>query len=56
MNTSFNVHGEPIVATAEDAYRCFVTTEIEWLLIDERLLDKREQPDYLGDSAVTVAD
>lgn len=44
VNTSFNVRGEPIVATAEDAYRCFMATEIDWLLIEDCLLSKELQP------------
>ncbi len=44
VNTSFNVRGEPIVCDAEDAYRCFMATEMDWLLIDDCLLSKAEQP------------
>src|SRR5258706_5717888 len=44
VNTSFNVRGEPIVCTPEDAYRCFMRTEIDWLVIGDFLFDKREQP------------
>ena len=56
VNTSFNVRGEPIVATAEDAYRCFMTTDMDWLLIDDCLLDKAEQPPWDGGEAPTVDD
>lgn len=56
VNTSFNVRGEPIVATAEDAYRCFMTTQMDWLLIDDCLFNKQEQPDWTGPSAPLVAD
>ncbi len=48
VNTSFNVRGEPIVATAEDAYRCFVTTDIDWLLLGDCLLERSQQPPWTG--------
>ena len=44
VNTSFNVRGEPIVCTPADAYRCFMRTEIDYLVIENFLFDKREQP------------
>jgi carbamoyltransferase len=44
VNTSFNVRGEPIVCTPEDAYRCFMRTEMDFLVVGDYLLDKREQP------------
>ena len=44
------------VATAEDAYRCFMTTQMDWLLIDDCLFNKQEQPDWTGPSAPLVAD
>jgi carbamoyltransferase len=44
VNTSFNVRGEPIVCTPEDAYRCFMRTEMDYLVIEDFILDKREQP------------
>lgn len=44
VNTSFNVRGEPIVCTPEDAYRCFRRTHIDYLAIGSFLLDKKEQP------------
>jgi carbamoyltransferase len=56
VNTSFNVRGEPIVATAEEAYRCFMTTQMDWLLIDDCLFNKQEQPDWTGPGAQLVAD
>ena len=43
INTSFNVRGEPIVCTPEDAYRCFMRTHIDYLLMGNYLLDKIEQ-------------
>jgi carbamoyltransferase len=44
VNTSFNVRGEPIVCTAEDAYRCFMRTHIDYLVMGPFLLDKMKQP------------
>jgi len=44
INTSFNVRGEPIVCSPEDAYKCFMRTEMDYLLLGPFLLDKREQP------------
>lgn len=44
VNTSFNVRGEPIVCTPEDAYRCFMRTEMDYLVLDRFLLAKPEQP------------
>lgn len=44
VNTSFNVRGEPIVCTPEDAYRCFMRTEMDYLVIENCLLTKEEQP------------
>ncbi|MFC1665572.1 carbamoyltransferase [Pseudomonadota bacterium] len=44
VNTSFNVRGEPIVCTPEDAYRCFMRTEMDYLVVDNFLLDKSQQP------------
>ncbi|MDF1587601.1 MAG: carbamoyltransferase [Gammaproteobacteria bacterium] len=46
VNTSFNVRGEPIVRTAEDAYRCFMRTEMDYLVIENYLLAKTEQPEW----------
>ncbi|GAB1233424.1 carbamoyltransferase [Ferrigenium sp. UT4] len=44
VNTSFNVRGEPIVRTAEDAYRCFMRTEMDYLVLENYLLCKTQQP------------
>ncbi|HXJ60200.1 MAG TPA: carbamoyltransferase [Verrucomicrobiae bacterium] len=44
VNTSFNVRGEPIVCTPEDAYRCFVNTEMDFLVLGDFLLDRLAQP------------
>ncbi len=46
VNTSFNVRGEPIVCTPEDAYRCFMRTHIDYLVLGPFVLDKREQPEW----------
>ena len=46
INTSFNVRGEPIVRTVEDAYRCFMRTHMDVLVIDNILLLKSDQPDF----------
>ncbi len=44
VNTSFNVRGEPIVCTPEDAFRCFMRTEMDYLIIENCLLTKSAQP------------
>jgi carbamoyltransferase len=44
VNTSFNVRGEPIVNTPEDAYRCFMRTEMDCLVLENVILHKHEQP------------
>jgi len=44
INTSFNVRGEPIVCTPEDAYRCFMNTEMDYLVLGSFILDKKAQP------------
>jgi len=44
VNTSFNVRGEPIVCTPEDAYRCFMRTGIDTLVLEDFILDKADQP------------
>ncbi len=46
VNTSFNVRGEPIVCTPEDAYRCFMRTEMDCLVLENTLLYKDEQPPF----------
>ena len=46
VNTSFNVRGEPIVCTPSDAYRCFMRTEIDCLVINNFLMFKEEQPKW----------
>ncbi len=44
INTSFNVRGEPIVCSPEDAYRCFMRTEMDYLVLGNFLLAKTDQP------------
>jgi carbamoyltransferase len=44
VNTSFNVRGEPIVGTPDDAYRCFVNTEMDYLALGSFLLERTAQP------------
>ena len=44
VNTSFNIRGEPIVCTPEDAYRCFVSTDMDILVLENFVLFKSEQP------------
>lgn len=46
VNTSFNVRGEPIVCTPEDSYQCFMRTELDFLVLETYVLDKREQPEF----------
>jgi carbamoyltransferase len=47
VNTSFNLRGEPPVCTPEDAYKCFMRTEMDYLVIGNYLLSKTEQPTWL---------
>ena len=46
VNTSFNVRGEPIICTPEDAYRCFMRTEMDLLAIGNHLFEKEQQPEW----------
>lgn len=46
VNTSFNVRGEPIVCTPEDAYRCLMRTEMDYLVIGNFIFDKNAQPEW----------
>jgi carbamoyltransferase len=48
VNTSFNVRGEPIVCTPQDAYRCFMFTHLDALVLGNHLLLKEEQPEMPG--------
>ena len=43
MNSSFNIRGEPIVNTPSDAFRCFMGTELDYLIIGNCILDKKKQ-------------
>ena len=47
INTSFNVRGEPIVCTPSDAYRCFMRTGMDYLVLGSFLLDKNEQSAWM---------
>ena len=51
VNTSFNVRGEPIVCTPEDAYRCFMRTEMDYLVIENYILAKGDQPPWDKDES-----
>ncbi len=51
VNTSFNVRGEPIVCTPEDAYRCFMRTEMDYLVVENFLLAKPDQPEVEKDDS-----
>ncbi|MFB2919863.1 MULTISPECIES: carbamoyltransferase [Aerosakkonema] len=51
VNTSFNVRGEPIVCTPEDAYRCFMRTEMDYLVLENFLLAKSQQGQLEQDDA-----
>jgi carbamoyltransferase len=46
VNTSFNVRGEPIVCTPEDAYKCLMRTEMDYLVVGNFIFDKRDQPEW----------
>ena len=46
VNTSFNVRGEPIVCTPEDAYRCFMRTQMDYLVVGPFLMAKDDQPEW----------
>ncbi len=50
VNTSFNVRGEPIVCSPLDAYTCFMRTEMDYLVMGNYILDKREQKPLAGDT------
>lgn len=49
INTSFNVRGEPIVCTPEDAYKCFMRTQMDVLVLGNYILYKEEQPTLMDD-------
>ncbi|MFC1785576.1 carbamoyltransferase C-terminal domain-containing protein, partial [Candidatus Neomarinimicrobiota bacterium] len=50
VNTSFNVRGEPIVCTPDDGFRCFMRTEMDYLVIGNYLFDKNQQGEIKDDS------
>jgi carbamoyltransferase len=51
VNTSFNVRGEPIVGSPEDAYRCFMRTEMDCLVVGNYLMKKPDQPAWEKDES-----
>lgn len=51
VNTSFNVRGEPLVCTPFDAYQCFMRTEMDYLVLENFLLSKHNQPQWAKDEA-----
>ncbi|MEP3932723.1 carbamoyltransferase family protein, partial [Rhodopirellula bahusiensis] len=53
INTSFNVRGEPIVRTAADAYRCFMATQMDVLVVGNHLMLREEQPESAVASSQT---
>ena len=48
VNTSFNVRGEPIVCTAEDAFRCFMGTDLDMLVVGDHILYRKDQDPSLA--------
>ena len=44
VNTSFNVRGEPIICTPDDAYRCFMNTEMDYLIMGSYVIERTAQP------------
>ncbi len=50
VNTSFNVRGEPIVCTPEDAYKCFMRTEMDYLVAENIIFKKSNQPEWKNDN------
>lgn len=48
VNTSFNVRGEPVVCTPEDAYRCFMRTDMDYLVMGDYVFNKNNQPELAG--------
>jgi carbamoyltransferase len=54
VNTSFNVRGEPIVCSPDDAYRCFVNTGIDYLVLGNCLLQRTAQPIQLPKRTVPL--
>jgi carbamoyltransferase len=56
VNTSFNVRGEPIVGTPDDAYRCFVNTEMDYLIIGSFVIERAAQPTVVSRRVAPQAD
>jgi carbamoyltransferase len=56
VNTSFNVRGEPIVCTPDEAYRCFMRTDMDFLVMGDYVFDKKEQPDFEDNGWRPVSD
>jgi carbamoyltransferase len=52
VNTSFNVRGEPIVCTPRDAYRCFMRSGMDMLVLEDAILNKAEQPPWVDDQSM----
>jgi carbamoyltransferase len=55
VNTSFNVRGEPMVCTPDDAYRCFMNTEMDFLVLGSFVLERTAQPKQIPQRRVTLA-
>ncbi len=55
VNTSFNVRGEPMVCTPDDAYRCFMNTEMDYLVMGSFVLERTAQPKQIPQRRVTLA-
>jgi len=53
INTSYNVRGEPIVNSPDDAYRCFINTEMDFLVIGNYVFDKSKQPERKFENVYT---
>ena len=51
INTSFNVRGEPIVCTPQDAHRCFMRTEMDYLVLGPFLIAKEDQPNRIENAS-----
>jgi len=51
VNTSFNVRGEPLVCSPQEAYQCFMRTEMDYLVLENFLLAKPNQPQWVRDEA-----
>jgi len=59
INTSFNIRGEPIVCTPQDAYRCFMCTDMDFLVLENFLIDKKKQANdgrYKKEDIATIPD